>query len=163
MLTIHLYHLQERRASATPGEKLPSAPAMAKDAAPLYRALDPTAKAALLEKANEQRAAYPDILAAYLASLSPAQIKAENVIRTRRRKAGLSTKRNIAVPGAPKRPLTGYMQFVAEVRRDRPEVIAGAASVIEQSKVIAAEWKALSDEQREVSSLVSHQPRVFHR
>ena len=146
--------MQERRSSAAPGEKLPSAAALAKEAAPLYRALDPATKAALLEKATAQRASYPDILAAYLASLSPAQIKEENAIRTRRRKAGLSNKRNIPIPGAPKRPLTGYMQFVAEVRKNRPEVIEGTTSVIEQSKAIATAWRALSEDERKVSTAV---------
>ena len=144
--------MQQQRADATPGEKLPSAAALAKVAAPLYRDLDPSAKAELVAKSTVQRDAYPDILAAYTASLSPAQIKEENAIRSRRRKAGLSNKRNLKIPGAPKRPLTGYMTFVGEVRRNRPEVIEGISNVLEQSKAIAAEWRALDESDRQVSA-----------
>lgn len=148
-----MFYSQERKASAGPDDKLPSAAVLAKEAAPLYRALDPATKADLIEKSDAQRAAYPDILAAYTASLSPAQIKEENAIRSRRRKAGLSNRRNLRVPGAPKRPLTGYMTFVAEVRKERPEVIEGISNVLEQSKAIAQEWKALTEEKRQVSWL----------
>lgn len=142
---------QERRAELAPGEKLPSVSALFKEAAPKYHELAAHERAELAAKADEQRASYPDILAAYMASLTPGQIKEENVLRTRRRKAGLSHKGNLRIPGAPKQPLTGFMRFSTETREQRPEVLEGKTNILEQSKLVAAAWRALPDEKKEVS------------
>lgn len=92
---------------------------LAGEAAPLYKGLSPEEKAPLVEESQRQRAEYPAILEAWKQSLTPEMIKEENALRSRRRKAGLSTKKGIKLAGEPKKPLTGYMRCVLSAGSER--------------------------------------------
>lgn len=63
-------------------------------------------------------------LAAYMRSLSPEDIKRENVFRAAQRKAGRSRKSNIKDPNAPKKPLSAYFMFLQRIRAS-PRVSCG--------------------------------------
>ena len=103
-------------------------------------------------------------------------IKAENTVRFRRRKLGLGHARNLRRVGEPPKPLSAFFKlavtnytsismmltffvlcrFAQDVRDG--ERLPGAlddvqGSVIEQSRVIATGWKALSEEDRAVGLL----------
>lgn len=102
---------QSKKESLPAGEKMPLATALAKEAAPLYRELAPSERHELLQRAEEERKAYPEILRKWQETLTPEMIKEENAIRTRRRKLGLSKRKAIKLEGEPKKPLTGYMRW----------------------------------------------------
>lgn len=147
--------MQERRTELTAeGAKIPSHAALFKEAAPLYQSLPQSERESLQAQADQQRANYPATLNEWLESLTPSQIKEENLLRSRRRKAGKSHRANLKVPGAPKAPLTGFMRFSVQLRRERPEELEGETSITKQSGIVARAWKALTDEERKVSSAV---------
>ena len=56
--------------------------------------------------------------AAYMRTLTPDDIKRENVFRTAQRKAGKSRKGNLKDPNAPKKPLSAYFMFLQRIRSD---------------------------------------------
>ncbi|KAK4050575.1 hypothetical protein OIO90_005042 [Microbotryomycetes sp. JL221] len=144
--------VQSRKESLAPGEKLASVSAMTKEAAPLYRELAPSERHELAQRAEEDRRAYPQILKEWQATLTPEMIKQENAVRLKRRKLGLSKRRPIKLEGEPKKPLSGYMRFNNEVRSGSSahgDVLRGETSVLEQSKLIAAAWRSLSESERE--------------
>lgn len=49
----------------------------------------------------------------------------------------------LGIPGPPKKPSTGYFRFSQEVRK------APGKSLIENTALVASQWKKLSDEQKE--------------
>lgn len=103
---------QDKKASLAEGEKLESVSALTQVAKPAYQELSAEDKAALQERAEEQRRAYPAILDAWKKTLTPADIREENAVRTRRRKLGLSHKANLRLEGEPKKPMTPYFLCV---------------------------------------------------
>ncbi|GAA5902858.1 hypothetical protein JCM8208_006495 [Rhodotorula glutinis] len=142
--------IADKKRSLADGEKLASVSLLVKDATPLYQALSSEDKAALHERSEEQRRAYPDILAAWKATLTPDMIKEENAVRTRRRKLGLSRKANLRVEGQPKKAVTAFLRFATDVRARGvdSDVLQGETSILEQSKLIAQAWRALSDDEK---------------
>ncbi|TNY24000.1 NADP-dependent alcohol dehydrogenase [Rhodotorula diobovata] len=142
--------IAEKKRSLAEGEKLPSVSILVKDATPQYQALSAEDKAALHERSEEQRRAYPDILNAWKATLTPDMIKEENAVRARRRKLGLSHKANLRLEGEPKKPVTAYILFSQEVRARGvdSDVLQGETDILEQSKLMAQAWRALSDEEK---------------
>ena len=53
---------------------------------------------------------------AYMRTLTPEDIKRENLFRAAQRKAGKSRKSNIKDPNAPKKPLSAYFMFLQRIR-----------------------------------------------
>lgn len=116
------FNQQQRKEDLAQGEKLPTVTELTKEAAPLYRELAPSERQDLNEEAQRAREAYPAILAAWTASLTPEMIREENKVRLQRRrqgKKGISTLR-IKLEGEPKRPASGYMRYVTVAHADRP-------------------------------------------
>ncbi|GAA5827099.1 hypothetical protein JCM3770_004298 [Rhodotorula araucariae] len=142
--------LAEKKRQLPAGEKLATVPILVKEATPQYQALSAEAKAALHERSEEQRRAYPAILEAWKKQLTPAMIYEENLVRARRRKLGLSHKANLRVEGEPKRPATPYFHFSQQVRARGvdSDVLRGETSILKQSKLLAAAWRALPAEEK---------------
>ncbi|SCV72457.1 BQ2448_3994 [Microbotryum intermedium] len=142
----------ERKASHNPADgKFPSVVEIARDAAPAYRDLSPSEKAELLRTAEEQKAAFPQVLAEWTASLTPEMIREENAIRARRKKLGKSRKGPMRLEGQPKRPASAYIMWTSKIRNEQGiagEVLKGETNILEQSKLLAAAWKSLSTEER---------------
>ncbi|KAM0749720.1 hypothetical protein T439DRAFT_326598 [Meredithblackwellia eburnea MCA 4105] len=130
------------------GEKLPSAAAITRTAAPEYRNLAPSAKADLLARFQREKEEFTVKYAEWKANLTPDMIKEENLVRFRRRKLGLSRQANLHATGEPKRPWTPFMRYSMEKRADS-EFMAGLSDIKEQSKKIAAAWRELTDYERQ--------------
>ncbi|KAK4052100.1 hypothetical protein OIV83_002394 [Microbotryomycetes sp. JL201] len=143
--------VKSRKDSLAPGEKLPTVTALTREAAPLYRDLPPSERHELMQRAEEERRAYPAILKEWQATLTPEMIKEENAVRLKRRRLGLSQKKPIKLEGEPKKPMSGYMRFTKEVRAGTAhgDVLRNETNVLEQSKLIAAAWRELSESERE--------------
>ncbi|GAA5936871.1 uncharacterized protein JCM15063_000086 [Sporobolomyces koalae] len=143
-------YIAEHKRNLGPGEKLASVTELAKSAGAEYATLGSASKAELQHRADEQRAAYPAILEAWKKTLTPEMIREENVVRANRRKLGLSRKHNLKMDGEPKRPRTAYFLFLNEQHKLGPdsEVLQGETRVIEQSKLLAAAWRALPESEK---------------
>jgi hypothetical protein len=93
-------------------------------------------------------------MVAYMKSLTPDDIKRENVYRTEQRKLGKSRKSNIKDPNAPKKPLSAYFMFLQWIRAS-PErvhsVFGGETETTKQSVLAAARWRSMTDDERKVS------------
>ncbi|KAK4691838.1 hypothetical protein P7C70_g9258, partial [Phenoliferia sp. Uapishka_3] len=138
--------IAEKKATKTPGEKLPSATSFSALAAPLYRSLSHSDRAALLVRCQEAKDAFPAKYEAWKASLTPEMIKEENAIRFKRRKLGLSHKSNLRVEGEPKRPLSSYFRFAMAQRE--AGLKDSTLSLMEQSKIIAKAWREITPEDK---------------
>lgn len=106
-----VFHLQERTRKDPSAPKL-NVPGITQEAAPRYNALSTYEKEQLLSRVAEEREQYPALLKAWMDTLTPEMIKDENLLRYRRRKAGLSNRKNLKLAGEPKSPLTPYMRCV---------------------------------------------------
>ncbi|BGP22091.1 high mobility group, HMG1/HMG2 domain containing protein [Rhodotorula toruloides] len=141
--------VQERRRSLPAGTKMPTIPTLVPEAKAAYAQLSSSELAALDQRVEQARADYERQLAEWQKTLTPEMIREENLVRSRRRRAGLSRKANLHVPGEPKRPITPFFRFSAEVReRQDRDVLGDETNVTEQSKLLARAWKALSPEQK---------------
>lgn len=93
--------------------------------------------------------------AAYMRTLTPDDIKRENVYRTAQRKAGKSRKANMKDPNAPKKPLSAYFMFLQRIRSDPElvkEVFGDETETTKQSVLAAAKWRSMTDDERKVCS-----------
>ncbi|GAA5903884.1 hypothetical protein JCM5296_005579 [Sporobolomyces johnsonii] len=133
------------------GEKLPSGPILTKEAAPLYHALDPSARAELERRAQEEKAAYPAILEAWKQTLTPAMIKDENAVRATRRRLGLSRQKPFHLGSEPKKALTPFILFSSEVRARGvdSEILKGETNFLAQSPLLAQAWRSMTAEQKQ--------------
>ncbi|KDE08617.1 hypothetical protein MVLG_01079 [Microbotryum lychnidis-dioicae p1A1 Lamole] len=142
----------KRKAAHNPADgKFPTVAEIARDAAPAYRALSPSDKAELLRTAEEQKAAFAQVLAEWTASLTPEMIREENAIRARRKKMGKSRKGPMKLEGQPKRPPSAYILWTSKIRNEQGvagEVLKGETNILEQSRLLATAWKSLSSEEK---------------
>jgi hypothetical protein len=95
-------------------------------------------------------------LDAYMRTLTPDDIKRENLFRTAQRKAGKSRKSNIKDPNAPKKPLSAYFMFLQRIRSDPvlvQEVFGLETETTKQSVLAAAKWRSMTDDERKVHSV----------
>ena len=89
----------------------------------------------------------------YMSSLTPEDIKRENVFRAAQRKAGKSRRGNIKDPNAPKKPLSAYFMFLQRIRSDPvlvKEVFGDETETTKQSVLAAEKWRSMTDEERKV-------------
>jgi len=92
-------------------------------------------------------------LGAYMRTLTPDDIKRENLFRTAQRKAGKSRKSNIKDPNAPKKPLSAYFMFLQRIRSDPflvQQVFGSETETTKQSVLAAARWRSMTDDERKV-------------
>lgn len=90
---------------------------------------------------------------AYMRSLTPDDIKRENVFRAAQRKAGKSRKSNIKDPNAPKKPLSAYFMFLQRIRANPQlvkDIFGHETETTKQSVLAAAKWRSMTDEERKV-------------
>jgi hypothetical protein len=92
-------------------------------------------------------------LDAYMRTLTPDDIKRENIFRAAQRKAGKSRRSNIKDPNAPKKPLSAYFMFLQRIRSDPvlvQEVFGPETETTKQSVLAAAKWRSMTDDERKV-------------
>ena len=89
---------------------------------------------------------------AYMRTLTPDDIKRENMFRAAQRKAGKSRKSNIKDPNAPKKPLSAYFMFLQRIRAN-PRLVADIfgdeTETTKQSVLAAAKWRSMTDAERQ--------------
>lgn len=86
-------------------------------------------------------------------TLTPDDIKRENVYRAAQRKAGKSRKGNIKDPNAPKKPLSAYFMFLQTIRADPllvKDIFGDETETTKQSVLAAAKWRSMTDAERQV-------------
>ncbi|TCD67568.1 exp1-like protein [Steccherinum ochraceum] len=135
---------------ATSSKKLNVAQA-AKEAGLEYARLTPEEKEPYKKRSLQAKDLRERELAAYMRTLTPDDIKRENLFRTAQRKAGKSRKGNIKDPNAPKKPLSAYFMFLQRIRSDRGlvrEVFGEETETTKQSVLAAARWRGMTDEER---------------
>ena len=90
---------------------------------------------------------------AYLRTLTPDDIKRENLFRAAQRKAGKSRMRDIGDPDAPKIPLSAYFMFLQRIR-DSPRLITdifgNETQTTKRARLAAAKWRSMTDGERQV-------------
>ena len=90
---------------------------------------------------------------AYLRTLTPDDIKRENLFRAAQRKAGKSCMRDMEDPNAPKKPLSAYLMFLERIRAN-PRLVAdifgNETDVTKQSILAASKWRSMTDAERQV-------------
>lgn len=86
-------------------------------------------------------------------TLTPEDIKRENVFRTAQRKAGRSRKGNLKDPNAPRKPLSAYFMFLQRIRSDPQlvkDIFGDEQETTKQSVLAAAKWRSMTDDERKV-------------
>lgn len=125
---------------------------VAKDAGQRYAALPEEAKEEFKRRSQEAKEQYNRDVAAWKATLTPEDIKQENMFRTAQRKAGKSRKGNLKDPNAPKKPLSAYFLFLRAIRADpqkTEDVFHGEQETTKQSVLAAAKWRSLPEEEKQ--------------
>lgn len=140
--------IQRHQASST--RKLNVAQA-AKEAGVEYARLGPQEKEPYKRRSLAMKEIRERELHAYMSSLTPDDIKRENVFRAAQRKAGKSRRGNIKDPNAPKKPLSAYFMFLQRIRSDPVlvrEVFGDETETTKQSVLAAEKWRSMTDEER---------------
>ncbi|KFY73653.1 hypothetical protein V499_06275 [Pseudogymnoascus sp. VKM F-103] len=123
---------------------------LVKDAAARYKTLDTSTRETYNQKANANKASNDASYEAWVASLSPQQIYDSNHAQQRLKHLGLirpGKHLKIDDPRIPKRPLPAYILFVKE--RYASGDFKGI-SPVEAAKVLAQEFKALSESEKKL-------------
>lgn len=127
----------------------------AKEAGQEYATLTEAEKEPYKKRSQVLKEARERELDAYMRTLTPDDIKRENLFRTAQRKAGKSRKSNIKDPNAPKKPLSAYFMFLQRIRSDPvlvEEVFGTETETTKQSVLAAAKWRSMTDDERKVAS-----------
>jgi hypothetical protein len=146
--------LAEAKANALPGQKLNVAH-VAKDAGELYKTISAELKQHYTSRAEEARVEYHKKLDAWRLTLTPEDIKQENLFRAGQRKAGKSRKGNMKDTNAPKKPLSAYFLFLKAIRTSdelTKRVFEGEGETTKQSMMAAKKWRSFDDEQKKASA-----------
>ncbi|KAF9481850.1 hypothetical protein BDN70DRAFT_802554 [Pholiota conissans] len=141
--------IQKQQASGT--RKLNVAQA-AKEAGQEYACLSPSQKEPYKRRSQAMKEAREKEHEAYMRTLTPEDIKRENLFRAAQRKAGKSRRSNIKDPNAPKKPLSAYFMFLQRIRahpRLVQEIFGDETETTKQSVLAAARWRAMTDAERQ--------------
>ncbi|CAE6510686.1 unnamed protein product [Rhizoctonia solani] len=136
--------------STNPERKLNVSQA-AKDGGAAYKALTDEQKEIYKRKARHAKEEYERELAAWQRTLTPDDIRQENVFRSAQRKAGKSRRSNLKDPNAPKKPLSAYFMFLQWIRADPArvrDVFGDETETTRQSVLAASKWRDLSDAEK---------------
>ncbi|KAH7343572.1 hypothetical protein B0J17DRAFT_182170 [Rhizoctonia solani] len=136
--------------STNPERKLNVSQA-AKDGGAAYKALSKDQKEIYRRKARLAKDEYERELAAWQRTLTPEDIRQENVFRSAQRKAGKSRRSNLKDPNAPKKPLSAYFMFLQWIRADPArirDVFGDETETTRQSVLAASKWRDLSDAEK---------------
>ncbi|WVQ72319.1 hypothetical protein IAR50_001869 [Cryptococcus sp. DSM 104548] len=121
---------------------------IAKDAGQNYANLSPERKAHYAERVRAAREQHAKDMLAWQATLTPEDVREENLFRAQQRKEGKSRKGNIKDPNAPKKPLSAYFLFLKAIRDNqeiRDQVWGEAVATTRQSILAAEKWRSLTD------------------
>lgn len=139
-----------QRQQASSSRKLNVAQA-AKEAGQEYASLSEDEKEPYKRRSQAAKDVRERELNAYMRTLTPDDIKRENVFRSAQRKAGKSRKSNIKDPNAPKKPLSAYFMFLQRIRA-HPELVrdifGDETETTKQSVLAAAKWRSMTDDER---------------
>ena len=127
---------------------------IAQEAGLAYNKLSDEQKAYYGTKVAESKAEHEEALKNWHKTLTPEDIRKENVYRAQMRKEGKSRKGNLKDPNAPKKPLSAYFLFLKGIRENddlRAEVWGKESETTKQSVLAAERWRGLSDDERRVS------------
>jgi hypothetical protein len=125
---------------------------VAKDAGQRYAALPDEKKKEFQRKSLEAKAEWERQMEAWRQTLTPEDIKQENMFRTAQRKAGKSRKGNLKDPNAPKKPLSAYFLFLRAIRADpnlTQSVFEGEQETTKQSVLAASKWRSLPESEKQ--------------
>jgi hypothetical protein len=134
-----------------PGERLNVAH-VAKDAGQRYAALPAEERKVFQRKSLEAKAEWEREMEVWRQTLTPEDIKQENMFRTAQRKAGKSRKGNLKDPNAPKKPLSAYFLFLRAIRADpalTQSVFEGEQETTKQSVLAASKWRGLPEAEKQ--------------
>ncbi|PPQ65367.1 hypothetical protein CVT24_011477 [Panaeolus cyanescens] len=141
--------IQKQQASGT--RKLNVAQA-AKEAGQEYACLSAAEKEPYKRRSQAMKEAREKEHEAYMRTLTPEDIKRENLFRAAQRKAGKSRKSNIKDPNAPKKPLSAYFMFLQRIRANPhlvKDIFGDETETTKQSVLAAAKWRSMTDAERQ--------------
>ncbi|WVW81367.1 hypothetical protein I302_103359 [Kwoniella bestiolae CBS 10118] len=142
---------QDNSPGGTPHHAKLNVAQIAKDAGVAYASLGEEQKKYYAQRVQESKEQYTKELAAWQATLTPEDIKAENAFRAQQRKEGKSRKGNLKDPNAPKKPLSAYFLFLKGIRENddiRARVWGEESETTKQSVLAAEKWRSLSDDEK---------------
>ena len=116
-----------------------------------------------VRRSQELKALREQEHAAWLSSLSPDDIRRENVFRASQRRAGKSRRSNIKDPNAPRKPLSAYFNFIAWIRADparAADVFGDEQETTRQSVLAAQRWREMSDDEKRPFLAQAEQDRL---
>ncbi|WFD44370.1 hypothetical protein MPSI1_003038 [Malassezia psittaci] len=143
---VQLKHLDEyQKISPSSGKRIPDLVAMTTSVAKEWKELPDAQRAEFEKKVAESKVQYEKDLQAWRESLTPEDIRRQNLYYSHQRKAGKVTPSNLRDPNMPKRPPGAFFLFVQEQRN------AGSlsGSVLEQSRQAGEMWKSMSADKRQ--------------
>ncbi|KAF8204747.1 hypothetical protein BJ912DRAFT_1018044 [Pholiota molesta] len=117
-----------------------------------YACLSPSEKEPYKRRSQAMKEAREKEHEAYMRTLTPEDIKRENLFRAAQRKAGKSRRSNIKDPNAPKKPLSAYFMFLQRIRahpRLVHDIFGDETETTKQSVLAAARWRAMTDAERQ--------------
>ena len=137
---------------------------IAQEAGIAYNKLNDEQKAYYGEKVAESKAEHEEALKNWHKTLTPEDIRKENVYRAQMRKEGKSRKGNLKDPNAPKKPLSAYFLFLKGIRENddlRAEVWGKETETTKQSVLAAERWRGLSDDERRVCQVARGKKKLL--
>lgn len=117
-----------------------------------YANLPDEKKQEYIRRSHEAKEKYEQELATWQSTLTPEDIRKENLFRAAQRRLGKSRRGNMRDPNAPKKPLTAYFLYLQSLRADTTraqEVLQGEQNTTKQSVLAAAKWRSLTDKEKE--------------
>lgn len=124
---------------------------LSKEAGQRYAALPNDVKQTYVQRGQEAREKYEKELAAWQASLTPEDVRLENVFRSTQRRLGKSRRGNMRDPNAPKKPPSAYFLYLQAIRASpekRDDILHGEHDSSKQSVLAAAKWRSMSAEEK---------------
>lgn len=141
----------QRIKAETPTARLNVA-VLAKEAGQRYAKLSDEKKKEYIQRSNDAKEKYERDLALWQSTLTPEDIRQENLFRSAQRRLGKSRRGNMRDPNAPKKPLTAYFLYLKSLRADTvslKEILQGEHETTKQSVLAAARWRTLSDKEKQ--------------
>ncbi|WFD22474.1 hypothetical protein MEQU1_001146 [Malassezia equina] len=141
----------QRIKAETPTARLNVA-VLAKEAGQRYAKMSDEKKKEYIQRSNDAKEKYERDLAIWQSTLTPEDIRQENLFRSAQRRLGKSRRGNMRDPNAPKKPLTAYFLYLKSLRADTvslKEILQGEHETTKQSVLAAARWRTLSDKEKQ--------------
>lgn len=134
-----------RKISPASGKSIVDITAVTQAVGAEWKSLSDAARAKVEEQASKAKAEYEKALAAWKETLTPEDIRRQNVYYAHQRKLGKAVPSNLRDPAAPKRPSGAFFLFLQHLREE--EKITGPVHVV--AKTAGERWKKMTAQEKQ--------------